>query len=154
MFRPDTAKYRVSDLGLMDHVGSAAHGINDRGNVIGTLGAGSSRGFSPQSNHSFLWEDGKITDFGRSRAVWQINNNGQLAGIRYLPGFASDFSPFKVSPIFRGVGKWKSFLPKGAVAGSVAALNDAGQAAGQLCLDASQPHTFSLLFGTVTMSSF
>lgn len=129
--------YQISDLGLMGHAGSAANAINETGDIIGTLGTGTSSEFSPQANHSFLWSNGRITDFGRSYAVFALNNSGQLAGIKYLTDFAADFSPFKVSPVLYESGKWKSILPKGAVSGILAALNDVGQAAGQLWLDAS-----------------
>ncbi len=143
MFSFENANYDVSDLGLIERAGSAAHAINDWGEVVGTLGTGSSKEFSPQANHSFLWRDSKVTDFGRSRAVFGINNKGQMAGFKYLAGFASDFSPLKVSPVLYSGGKWKSILPKGAVSGQVAALNDGGQAAGMLLVDASSPNKLS-----------
>ena len=84
-----------------------------------------------------------MTDFGRSYAVFGINNKGQVAGWKYLPGFASDFSLLKVSPVLYSDGKWKSILPKGAVSGQAAALNDGGQVAGMLHLDASSPNKLS-----------
>ena len=138
-----TAVYQVSDLGMSGGTGSAARAINEAGDIIGTLGTGTSAEFSPQANPSFLWHDSQVTDFGRSYAVFAMNNSGQLAGTKYLPGFGADFSLSKVSPALYENGKWKSILPQGAVSGMVVGLNDRGQAAGQLCLDASQPNKLS-----------
>ncbi len=47
MFSFENANYDVSDLGLIEHTGSTAQAINDRGEVIGTLGTGASKEFSP-----------------------------------------------------------------------------------------------------------
>jgi probable HAF family extracellular repeat protein len=142
MLGPASA-YEVSDLGLIEYAGSAAKAINDQEDVIGTLGSGKSDEFSPQANHSFRWRDSKVTDFGRSYAVFGINNKGQMAGLKYLPGFADDFSWLKVSPVLYTDGKWKSILPKGAVSGHAAALNDGELVAGQLHLANSQPNHLS-----------
>lgn len=145
MLSIEVANYDVSDLGLIECAGSAAQAINDRGEVIGTLGTGGSKEFSPQANHSFLWSSGKVTDFGRSRAVLGINNTGEMVGIRYPPKF-DPFDPVKmlaVSPILYSGGKWKSILPEGAVSGPPVALNDSGQVAGQLRLASAQPNHLS-----------
>ena len=128
MLNSESANYDVFDLGLIERSGSAAHAINDHGEVIGVLGTGGSKEFSPQANHSFLWSSGKVTDFGRSRAVLGINNPGEMVGIKYPPKFDA-FNPVEmlaVSPILYSGGKWKSILPEGAVSGPPVALNDSG----------------------------
>lgn len=145
MLSLENASYDVSDLGLIERTGSTAQAINDRSEVIGTLGTGGSKEFSPQANHSFLWSSSKATDFGRTRAVLGINNIGEMVGIKYPPKFDA-FNPaemLEVSPILYSGGKWKSILPEGAVSGSPAALNDNGQVAGQLRLASAQPHHLS-----------
>jgi len=144
-------KYVLSDLGILKHIGSEANAINDQGEVIGTLGietsietsaAKESDEFSPQDNHTFLWNRNKVTDFGRSRAGLRINATGQILGFEYLPDFdLSDPSKmFQFSPILYSEGKWKNILPKGSVSGYPAALNDSGQVVGLLRLNGS-PYT-------------
>lgn len=142
-FPASVPAYQISDLGLIGHAGSAANAINEAGDIVGTLGASPDSEFSPQANHSFLCSNGRITDFGRDYAVFALNNTGQLAGMEYMSGFKADFSFSKVSPALYENGNWTSILPAGAVAGLLAGLNDAGQAAGHLCSDESRPCSFS-----------
>ena len=73
-------KYILSDLGIINHVGSSATAINDQGEVIGTLGVGDSEEFSPQANHSFYWDKSIAHDMGRNYALSGINNQGQISG--------------------------------------------------------------------------
>lgn len=106
---------------------SSASDINDRGQVIGTLGEG------PNQAHGFLWDDGELTEIpapsGPLLTPEQINERGQIVG-RHVPG-DSNFHAFlwdRGEMADLGV----SFVPP--------ALNDRGQAVGSLWgEDGSQP---------------
>ncbi len=72
------------DLGILGNESSAAWGINDRGQVVG-----SSEIIKPHDRHGFLWDPVEgLTDLGvypggeQSYAV-DINNSGQIIGSTY-----------------------------------------------------------------------
>lgn len=112
--------------------GSAAFGLNDLGEVVGT----SNRPFSPvPCCDAFLWSSsGKIQDLGTlpgcAATGIGINDRGEVAGISEpdtLPGNASDCHPFL----------WNSTngiqdlgLPPGAIVAGVGGINNAGVIAG------------------------
>ena len=126
--------FTVSDLGLVNGVGSCADAINDAGDVIGTMGVGKKAALSPAANHFFLWSKGRAVELPASFAVVGINDKGQLIANEY----PKDFDPFdpsmflKFRPTIYGDGEWKGVLPKDAVSGVAVALNDEGRIAGQL----------------------
>ena len=132
-------KYIISDLGIINHVGSSATAINDQGEVIGTLGVGDSEEFSPQANHSFYWDKTLAHDMGRSYALSGINNQEQIVGLKYHSDYdlSDEQSLLAVSPVLYQDNQWISLLPKGANSGFPIAINDSGLVAGQLHLASS-----------------
>jgi probable HAF family extracellular repeat protein len=93
--------------------------INDRGQVIGTLGEG------PNRAHGFLWDDGELTEIpapsGPLLTPDQINERGQIVG-RHVPGDSNFHAFFWDRGEMADLGV--SFVPP--------ALNDRGQAVGSL----------------------
>lgn len=70
---------RMSALGTLGGLESAAAAVNDAGQVIG-----GSLTRKPARGHAFLWQDGKMVDLGtlggRRSSARAINNRGQVVG--------------------------------------------------------------------------
>jgi probable HAF family extracellular repeat protein len=63
----------LQDIGtLHPNEGSEAHGLNDKGQVVGRSG-----------NNAFLWQNGAFTDLGPG-AAFNINNNGVVIGDTFM----------------------------------------------------------------------
>lgn len=61
-------------IGPLDHIDSRAYDINDQGQVVGHM-AGSA------TYHSFLWQNGRLTDIGASKGWSDVNTiNGASKG--------------------------------------------------------------------------
>jgi probable HAF family extracellular repeat protein len=104
--------------------GTAAWGINNTGQVVGT-------GYLSSSNfHAFLYSGGKMTDLGPKGAYQAsavaINNSGQIVGSYYLTsGKSGEFLYSK--------GKMSTLpVPAGSSAVSAFAINDNGEIAGAI----------------------
>jgi probable HAF family extracellular repeat protein len=68
--------YTITDLGTGE-----AHGINDRGQVVGVS-------YTSEGAHAFKWRNGTMTDLGtlggHFSEAWDINNRGQVVGRSYI----------------------------------------------------------------------
>jgi probable HAF family extracellular repeat protein len=111
--------------------GTAAWGVNNSGQVVGT-------GYLSSSNsHAFLYSGGKMVDLG-PRGAYQasavaINNAGQIVGSYYLAsGKAGEF--------FYSNGKMTTLpVPAGSSAVSAFAINDNGEIAGAIYPNTGAP---------------
>ncbi len=109
--------------------GTEAYGINNSGEVVGT-------GYLSDSNfHAFLYSGGKMTDLGPSGAyqatAYAINTPGQIVGTYALNSGASG--------TFLYTNGMMSLLPPpaGSSIGYGSAINDKGEIAGYLFVNAS-----------------
>src|SRR6267142_3803962 len=77
-------QYAVTDLGTFGGTLSFAHGINDRGQVVGDAWTGGDAAY-----HAYRY-DGTMNDLGTLGGSYSqanaINNNGQIVGFSYLAG--------------------------------------------------------------------
>ncbi len=85
----------VTDLGTLpeDNI-SAAHNINNSGQIFGWSGRSSSS--LPRSSHIFIWQDGAMTDLGNLEfptTVDAINDKGQVVGL-YQNNSSNNYSAF------------------------------------------------------------
>lgn len=76
--RPQAPHYAITDLGtLPGQTDSDAHGLNNRGEVVGQSGDG-------RTGHAFLWKGRQMRDLGTLGGPWSdatgINNRGQVVG--------------------------------------------------------------------------
>jgi probable HAF family extracellular repeat protein len=84
--------YAITDLGTLGGSQSAANGINNHGDVVGSANVNSS---GTLTNHAFLCSNGTLTDLGTlgdyvgglspvsSSAAFALNKNGQIVGFSY-----------------------------------------------------------------------
>ena len=139
---------RMRDLGtLPGWVDSYAYGINDRGEVIGSVSdtASGTYGVSPNAHaQAFLWRGGKMSGLGtlpgnRNSEAFGINNVGTVVG-------QSDGKAF----LWRGgtMVDLNALLPAGSgwVLSEARAINAKGQIAGNGTLH-GRPHAFLLTPG-------
>jgi probable HAF family extracellular repeat protein len=123
--------------------GTAAWGINNSGQVVGT-------GYLSSSNfHAFLYSGGKMVDLG-PRGAYQasavaINNSGQIVGSFY-------FTSGKTGQFLYSKGKMKTLpVPAGSSGVSAFAINDNGEIAGAIYPSSGDPtHAASLNNGVWT----
>jgi len=111
--------------------GTAAYGINDSGEVVGT-------GYlSPSNFHAFLYSGGQMKDLGPPGAYQAsavaINNSGQILGGYYLTsGAAGEF--------LYSNGKMTTLpVPAGSSAVSGFAINDDGEIVGAIYFSSGAP---------------
>jgi probable HAF family extracellular repeat protein len=83
--------YVITDVGTFGGSQSAANGINNLGQIVGSANLYG----SPLTNHAFLYQGGVMTDLGTlgdyinvlgpvsSSAAYSINNSGQIVGWSY-----------------------------------------------------------------------
>ena len=109
-----------TDIGTLGGATTYAHGINDRGQVIGS----SEYSLQEWGLHAFLWQDGAMQDLGtlggRESYGSGINNNGDVVGESYtVSGSREAFL-------------WRSgsMAALGGISSSARDINDAGQVVG------------------------
>lgn len=81
----------IIDLGTGGGTTSFAHGINDKGLVIGNIRIGNTN----QNDHGFVWKKGVMTDLG-TRIPYDLNDKGQMLfgnGVWYK-GVITKFGPY------------------------------------------------------------
>jgi probable HAF family extracellular repeat protein len=125
----------IKDLGTLGGPQSAANGLNDLGQVVGS--AASTDG----STHCFLWQDGVMTDLGVyapvSCVATGINNLGQILieggpnnhAFLWDSGMATDLTAVIIQVGWRSVGQ-------------LTAINDHGQIVGKGTTANRQIHAF------------
>jgi probable HAF family extracellular repeat protein len=115
MAAPHQQRYRMVALGTLGGASSYAVASNDRGAVIGRSEV------SEGIWHGFVWQDGKMTDLGKTFWPTDINNRGRITGAR-------DDAP--------GGWVWSGgwFTRAGALS-SANAINDRGEVLGQAPAD-------------------
>ena len=145
LWRTSGKAVRQRDLGtLPSWVNSYAYGINDRGEVIGSVSdtTGGTYGVSPNAHaRAFLWRGGKMTSLGtlpgsHSSEAFGINNAGAVVGqsggraFRWQAGHMRNLN---------------SRLPAGSgwVLAEARAVNNRGQIAGNGTFH-GKPHAFLL----------
>ena len=121
--------------------GSAAYGINNSGQVVGTGYLNSS------SFHAFLYSNGKMTDLG-PRGAYQatavaINNSGQIIGGYSLNSGAA-------GAFLYSNGKMTTLPAPAGASASGFAINDSGEIAGALYLNSGQVDAAKFLNGVWT----
>jgi probable HAF family extracellular repeat protein len=129
---------------------SVAHGVNDRGQVVGaadtitTNGADDFCGFNADGFTSrtaclpFVWQNGLMKPLptlgGANGVAWKINNRGQAAGLAETGDSDPGCPVAKFKPVvweFGGVRKLSISLPGSSdTYGLAAAINDNGQIVG------------------------
>jgi probable HAF family extracellular repeat protein len=72
------SEYRITDLGTLGGNRSVAHGVNNRGQVVGVAETAGGE------MHAFLWNSGTMVDLGtfggRSSYAYRIDDNGTVVG--------------------------------------------------------------------------
>lgn len=114
------SKGRIRDIGPAIAEYGTAHGINDRGDVIGTWGTMAGAG------GSFLWSAGRRTTLPKTFSPRAINGSRRIAG-------AVQVSSGETCPAVWFRGRVTSLRRQGLTAGPSAAavaINEAGQIAG------------------------
>jgi len=140
---PKAQRYFIIDLGTLGGTQSFAYAINDSGQV-----AGSSLTTGDTSSHSFLYNDGKMTDLYpfNSQSVTTvgptgINNAGQLASGLVVNGV------YVPAILNSGIGGLTVIGSLGGVTSSgfngvATAINNLGNAVGYSYVDAITRHAF------------
>ena len=111
--------YTVSDLGILPGFESSyAVGLNDRGQVIGSL----SRKGIDFSSHGFLWTEGQMRDLGNVY-LKSINNKGHVVGAK-RPKY------LQFSAIIYSAGRFTPLLKNTSAMSIAECINDSGQVVG------------------------
>ncbi|MCW3054138.1 MAG: extracellular repeat protein family [Chthonomonadales bacterium] len=116
--RPHAVLWRNGRTEILDLPGreSRAVGVNDAGQVAGTMGTG-----EPYDNNAFLWQDGRSTKIG-SFIAHSINAKGDVAGLETNPQFFTAVT-------YRQGAKQRLFTPEYEESAAFA-INDQGVVAG------------------------
>jgi probable HAF family extracellular repeat protein len=86
------------DLGTLGiYPNSSASGINDKGQIVGTLDATTDGAVMVFNDHAFLWQHGRMRDLGTPPGnefaeAAAINNKGQIVGQVQDSGYTPDLS--------------------------------------------------------------
>jgi probable HAF family extracellular repeat protein len=138
-----------NDIGTLGGQDSKATAINDRGQVVGwsniatdwMVPANNQSYYTPEPNHAFLYQDGKMHDLGtlpgfQDSVATAINAQGQIVGyVGNAQADSYDGSLMHAALFDSGTGKvtdLNGFLPTGSgwVLNDATGINDSGQIIG------------------------
>jgi probable HAF family extracellular repeat protein len=119
---------------------AAAHGINDRGQVVGLSDTGEVGGdiFPEPISRAVLWDGAAVRDLGTPLPGWSsdaldVNDRGQVVGVGISGGGAISYEPFLYDPAAGGMrylGHLPGFGDDDFSEGRANAINDRGQVVG------------------------
>lgn len=128
-----TLRYSVVDLGSLPGLPmSQATAINNLARIVGASGAG-----DLESNHAFLWQDGRLIDLtkkGLPGSARAINDKGEVVG-KKTHGISHSYS-YVHSRWFRWRAGKLTLQRRDDRLGSVCGINDRGDVVG--CADSGQ----------------
>ena len=134
------ASYTPTDLGTLGGPWSSAFGISDLGQVVGYAATCSSSGGSCWSE-AFLWESGSMIDLGIYGLARDINNHGQVVGLRFA-GYDQAF-------LWEN-GEMTDLGTLGGNSSTASSINDLGQVVGASTISSGQNHAFLWENGEMT----
>jgi len=118
-------RFFAFELGTLGGDNSEAHGINNRGQVVGSADVNTVLGI----RHAFLWERGQMTDLGTfggdGSGALGINERGQVVGFASVPPGSGPGHAFLWDN-----GNLQDLHPNGANASGARAINNRGQVVG------------------------
>jgi probable HAF family extracellular repeat protein len=134
--------------GSQDGYFTSAYGINDRGQVVGTMLPNS----GPGTSQAFVWKNGAVTQSfsypgANSTAANGINDNGRVVGIYTLPNEGS----FHDHGFLWANGRLTPIDVRGAQSTDPKAINNQGQVAGTY-YDGTHYHGFIKQIGNGQMT--
>ena len=133
---------KLRDLGTLGAAGSTAVALNERGQIIGTSEAVPK---DPQGWHTFIWEDGRMSDIDVARS-WEldINEQGQILGGRWTSTYGPQHA------FVWNNGKMTDLGTLGGKISEAHAINRSGQVVGASTTRAGAMHAFVWEKGTMT----
>ncbi len=134
--------YTITDLGALGEGYSAAYGINNSGEVVG------SSSISMMDSHAFLYSGGVMTDLGTLGGTFSeakdINDSGQVVGVSQTSSgeqHAFSYSGGVMTDLGTLPGGWES---------SAHGINNSGQVVGGAITSSGYTHPFIYSGGVMT----